>query len=649
MSIPDLLWNLSIETKKSEKNLDNLSKKSKESEKSIQKELSNTQTKINEISKDRILSSKSYADEEIKNLNKINEKLKNIKKSAKEARRESGAGLSSDVAGMNLRQGITSAIKRILPLIAVGGVAAAVSKITSTRAEEGAALNQQAWRGGSSAYAMTTQRIKGERLGIDKNEVDSSLSAFADKIKSALMDRATNMTGIMGEDSKAFSKLGISLTNSKGQANDLSKILDQVIAKQRKMVETGASTQEMAIARLTQQFGLSFDMASKYINATTQEIAAMNEGLAKEAISRTALMVQGRAMEMSQKKQAVAQQLVGDAIAKETVPAMTRLYDSLTKATSSGFSMAKAIGTMAAAMIDFTAKAVGAVSEFFESNKKARFVVAEARSRANEIYKTENEAGRIQGAIIGNTGLTFSQLQNKLKEDIEKEIAEGKLFIDGKSKEEVAKESEDLAKDAITIGANTKQVNELLEKLNAGDIDNDKFTEMLGKLVDINKSTLGAQHEANRELKQIGVNTTPVSLEQALSLWAGGVGKAAGFGTTSGFEGNSRAKYEEQFKKNRAGLAMTGIPFSGESITERRNAGMSSFAAINQAASGYSSMIAGANSEKSVSSVNTANSSVGAININVNGDSKEIAANVGGEIKKNLRNLVYTFSDARVS
>jgi hypothetical protein len=167
------------------------------------------------------------------------------------------------------------------------------------------------------------------------------------------------------------------------------------------------------------------------------------------------------------------------------------------------------------------------------------------------------------------------------------------------------------------------------------------FDEALSELSSIKSNTgrvAQGQLEANKELRQLVRQTAPVGLEQAMALWAGGVGKASGYVPSKGFGGSTRAEYENKWR------SLWGLSSMGHAPAPVKYQKMLQNTSQIESLSNINKMNSFQNSSQSY------NSTVGNVIINTpDGNPAEIGRHFTDVVQTNLRNIVNRFSDGRVS
>lgn len=436
-------------------------------------------------------------------------------------------------------------------------------------------LKQDAWQAGMSEKTLLSHQIAGNSLGISRESMQQGLAGLNERIKQVALHRAGPLGGIdlkTGQDTDPLSRLlrkrGISIQKGK-HLESMSKIWSVIVDDLREAAEKKGTN--YALARATQQYGLNFDQASKIIEATSAQIRAMNRDLEAQALMEWSVAQATKKLQSAQSQLKTETDLTEKSIDAKVVPAMKEWTEANTKWEKATRPIATLIGKMEAALISFGATVLDFVSNMIDGAsdlaKDASDLMDEGKIRQNVAALTTQEnqlAKEIKNALALNPNAPVSGKQAQLDEIRAKKAAEeaklassGMAGPDGKAVPEWAtaslrdKAGDFRGRDGLTDEVIQEGIRKGVELGWSPDTLSQYYEEIIAnqnKGMEANDAQFQVEKE---KLTQI-VQNTSVGLEQALALWAGGIGRAGGMGIRGDdMAGQSRADFEQRSRSIR--------------------------------------------------------------------------------------------------
>ncbi|OQS41013.1 hypothetical protein [Chromobacterium haemolyticum] len=523
------------------------------------------------------------------------------------------------------------------------GVVAAFSAALGTatqRAKEAAQAEKHAWEQGMSTTQMLRGLVVGQRLGLTDAQTTEAMRGFHARAQQVALERRIALPGqLLSPEAIAFQKFGGKI------GGDYEANLQRIIARQRAQVESGAISQGRAIQRLMTVFGVNFEFASAAIKASNEEIKNLSKNLEAETLTKAAQLAESKKLAAETKKLEDGQKKFGDTVSSKVTPALADLYGKMTKTGQNTNSLAEAIGNLGAAI----ARVFGGIIEKVQQLRSEAPLKALINEQYDEVYDELKKAGK-------SKNITMAQFDELVKQTIRerssgifaaRESGQKAVGIDevvnrwikGTTKGEKPL-SEEAIRKAQTMALRQGWTGTMLEQ---------HLKEIASNTGNIQKD----QTEGNADLKGIRQNTAPaMGIEQALGLWAAGVGKAAGFTPSEGFAGKTRAEYEKAWGGLRGMAGPGAVPASWMDRLEGGRKSIRDIQASLGEANTTASRMAALSSRNQVrnmrSQTNSFNSSVGNVTINTTGGNPEqIARSVTDVQQHGLRMLVNEASDAR--
>lgn len=502
------------------------------------------------------------------------ERMGDAMKGAGKAVADAGKGVASLVAqiggtaggGFGGLGGVAGALRGLAAgPAAIGGVAIAVAaaataygiKAASNASDRYERLKYNAWTGGMNEKQLLMQQISGERIGITRGQTLEGLSGLHAKLQEVALHRASSASqGMQGDQnplSRLLRKRGISITQG-SHFRDMDKIWEVIVEDLRKSAERKGTN--YALARATQQYGLNFEQADRIINASTSSLKYMNHELELAALKELEVALKVRILNNEKVKLSQAYTTFENQIASKTIPALTRLNAEFIKASESGTTFADIIGTIAAKCID-------AVTWLVD---KSRGLVDRAKSYDNEMtdkvhrdrfmhnYMADREKGWFgKEAKIKEPGwerLSDDQKKAAAARAWEQEKAAQKSKNDQQAAETRQKQLDAVVKANSAGGLTAKQLDEGLQKAMKGGWSADTLDTYFKDLIENQKRGLkaaDAQFQTSKEMQKTLAQFVSVGLEQAIAMWAAGVGRQGGLGSNEvGQHGQLRSDFEKR-------------------------------------------------------------------------------------------------------
>lgn len=465
--------------------------------------------------------------------------------------------------------GVAGMLPGMSGVVALGGAASLAAAAlfvmakhvgaANDRAERALTIRKEAWDTGRSQTQYNEQVLRGKKLGLTESETQSSLGGMANKLRAAV-------TNPYGEEALRFRQAKINVGTA-NKPRDIEDTTQAVVRYMRALAK--AKGENEGIAWATQRMGMSFQMAESYIKATDEELAKNNAELKNQAMLLTVAQAESKKYAMAQRAVDDSMELAGNRMSKSVTPALTRFSEALAKSSKESSGLVAMLGTLteffidlATGIVNFLGK-VGAASSTVLENESDR-MQADKWLRAKGIVP-EREEGREDGR---GTRMVYSPEQiAAAKVDMEAERQAGNITKDDQGRDIGTKEG--LRKSGIGVLRDkySKQVmeqdipeGEKAEKIQQINTATASAEESNLSLDDTNSILSQIFNESQKHTKELTAQTkhgTPpipvipvtIGLEQALSLWASGLGLGSGLKAPEGAaEAHTRGDYERTAK-----------------------------------------------------------------------------------------------------
>lgn len=456
--------------------------------------------------------------------------------------------------------GIGSGITSLAGLSALGAGAAAAAVVVGTfamtiaaankYAEDGLTARKRAWEMGLDQFNMNKQMVVGRKMGLSDEETGASLRGIFARVKEA-------GTQPYGEAALRFRQAGIKVGVG-GRSRDVEAITQDIIKHTRELAKAKGQTE--AIAWATQRMGMSFEMAEKYATATDAQMKSYNQDVRQQAADLTVGQLMSKQYAIAQRDVGNSMDMAGRHMSGFVTPALTRFSEKLADSANRTDGVISAIGKMSAAIIDFATNALGWLDRLsayagdifgqhwtVEQQREVEQMNGfEAYLHANkEKYGLQNATDdQIKGKAQVDVSLLHSDryqdpVQLQALRDFmnanQKAHDEGKVTSFATGNEKIS-QTFDAGNKQIAAADMTPEKREetsaewdkIRQQMQEGSLTADKANEMLQSLLEVNKKQLSvSQAQLKNSMPPIPVQPVTIGLEQALSLWASGIGKAA--------------------------------------------------------------------------------------------------------------------------
>ena len=535
-----------------------------------------------------------------KDIDELDEKAKrpgeSAKRGAKEGKEALGAlgrafkGVGDDA--QQVAKGVASSLGEVAPIagrllgvfgsmgsvLGVVTVAAAAMKLGMDAAaksgERAAALKQDAWAAGVSPEKLTRMQIIGERQHLSNEEMTSSMRGMHGKVQEAWAATHTGRIPNFNDPSFRLASLmqsrGVKVATSGGQIRDYEQIYNAMVGSIRDIANKKG--RERAIAVGTQQYGLSLLTVEKALDASNAQLRQLTTGLTSEVVERMKLQRAAEKMNDAHRDMEAQERKMASEVASHTVPAMTSLYGAMNDAQKGGKSLATVIGELASTMISWAAKVLSAYGKYLNEAKVGNDLVTEA-TRAGALSKNSQW---MKEAVAASDKAKSSGRAAGFSEDMIKEFAarawdkseDAKKFRGGqeKSRQQTIDMVYRDSRQTVGAAASDEQWDKFRQEASADSAfdfgDKDKILEYMRMQLKAQQSiekTSDAQARTNAEINA-KIPQLSVGLEQAMAMWAGGIGAGAGMSAEKGFESATRSKWEREVRAKQFGMA--GSPYS---------------------------------------------------------------------------------------
>ena len=444
-----------------------------------------------------------------------------------------------------------------LPLAIAAAAAAGVKKgieegfkQSEKWAERAATFRKEAWEAGLSGNQLNRAEIQGQRLGIGRDDVKGAFGNLKTMMLEA--NQRNWQDAYNSQGGRAFRAYGI---KSKGM--DIESVFEQVIQKIRSSTSKRGMNYGIAVA---EKLGVSFDAANKIINASEKEIREMNKGLAMATAEAQRSTRESKKLADARAAGAKEDEKHSLIMSNQVTPSITGLQNSWTELKQRMEPVTELIGQMAAAIIDLGKSIVDFLNKSVDNFKARQNIQEGAQKQEDFISKAMNQLvseGKIKAPEVNNASgynnaeiaarargagnYTMEDFHKLSKEDQarvsqqasrimhpEDKAAQEKSrmswvdemkgkYLSGAKNEEQRAALEKIAKDAMARGDSSEKAQSAMQKA-------------MEKLVDKSEKGLSVMGGIKKAADDTANNTAPLSMsiEQALALWAGEVGKAGG-------------------------------------------------------------------------------------------------------------------------
>lgn len=437
--------------------------------------------------------------------------------------------------------GVGAAVTAVaLPAIITGAVFAISRSIANKYADENRQAPQAAWNAGLSDSARARAQTMGSFLGVSAADVDASRASMFERAKTAAVNPYTI-------EALRYRQAGISVRSGGGMRNmeDITKDIIKALRSDK------FKNESEKIAWATLHMGMSFSEASKYARATDEEMARYNANLDKSAAILMASNAASQEYIKSQNEVETKFKMVGNTMNVAVAPAMSRFYKMIEDNSDNIDNITVKISKVFTAIVDGITDLGNKVLGWFGSKSEME---QEYESKTNEELSKiiENERKKLQDNHLAEYGATSQELLTAERVKREREAA-AKVKADLAAP--YAKEKEQINN---APGLNDAQRTDMLNALKSTyDVivkmggSSDQLVGLAQRLLDEQvKGNQIAHAQAEFSRPPIPVQPVTVGLEQALSLWASGAGKAAGLaGPAGAAPANTRADYEKLGKQ----------------------------------------------------------------------------------------------------
>lgn len=457
--------------------------------------------------------------------------------------------------------GMGSLMKFGVGLMSATATVAAFTKSIQTandRAERALKIREEAWGTARSITGFNQQVLKGKSLGMTEAETRDSLTAFANRLREAIVNP-------YGEAAFRYRQYGIQ-TGTHRQPRDVEAILRDVIGRARGMAATTGGPNE-GIAFLTQRMGMSFTMARRLMEATDEQLKEYNSDMKEQARHLTVSQALAEKYAIAQRNLDFAVEKAGTEVATAITPALRDFTKQLEESAEKTDGLVAVVGEVTAGIINLGTEIVNFLDNVFQAAGKYIRKGTDNFEDMMELERILRERG-VKPAIsgFGFSADVFSQSQLQMARNIrdrigkkpEKEDDElrkvregftkalGESGLDDKTKEEVAKKGDEQIKLLAKQGRSLEYISEYLKQL----------------LGESKKQTPELEAQTKHGTPPIPIQPVTIGLEQALSLWASGLGKASFLrGPLGAAAAGSRAEYEQRAKEHiQAQLSVTYNP-----------------------------------------------------------------------------------------
>lgn len=519
-----------------------------------------------------------------------------------------GSGLSKFAGGVagegrTLVGGVAGALPGgpgMIGLIGAASAAAAavtvfakVIGIANEQAEKAIHLRETAWKAGMTETQYNAAVIRGKRMGATEEEVRSSREGLAAKVRSAKAQP-------YGEEAFWMRRAGIKT----GGGRDIENITKQVLNHARQLAKTKGEAEGIAWA--TQRMGMSFAEASRYVSMTDQQLKQYNQSTLAQEVDLAVAQRRAKAYGDAKREMDNVMEQAGIKVSRYVTPSLTNLAKVLKHSAEQSDGVVSGIGKMSAALVDFTAFLIDQADGLLGYLNKRGAGLGEALAEPEMIEALAKATGKPAEQIrlerqSQGIGLGWMFTEESRKEAMREALdelrakypesapslkslplpgggtpgfgagARAPSLVIGKSEQErmtedrlykpraggsygdaEAKAIEDAKKmqAAGTLDRPLEDViNEIHKMAAQAESDAEGPEETNAILADILKVAIKQTNIVDAQAKHlmppIPVQPIDIGLEQAMSLWASGIGKAAGLiGPEGAAAGGSRAEFE---------------------------------------------------------------------------------------------------------
>lgn len=452
-----------------------------------------------------------------------------------------------------------------------GAVAVAFAGIDEARnaAKEAVDLGDKAYAARLAQNELIRLQNQGRRRGLADEETSASAAGTYNKgseiraaQRQAARDPASAFNNPLIKAGNLFKKAGV----------DVSAALETQIAQQDKYLQSLVKNgqEERALVEGVELFGRSLRDVRSVLADTSNQAAVSAVNIAKDNNRRRDLQKTSAELAVAEGKLEAERKKNDERVTSKTVPATKEFTQALTEWEEAISPLMDTWGEFVAALIGGLTNLVTAAKEFGQWTGLLDDPKAElAETRKEKALKESDTSIEMKYRLQRGRGPVSPQEQERM----EAEKAEARKVVGAKfDTEEGAKQDErkkkvpaqiDKAVENVVEKKDGKQLfegkevsneqietakaraREAIEKDPTADLQEETNTILRDMLAKATES--GKVQDAQTALtRQIESNTAPLintGLDQAMALWAGGLGKAANVGAGS-FQGEDRTSYE---------------------------------------------------------------------------------------------------------
>lgn len=582
--------------------------------------------------------------------------LKEVSAGARDATRslsELGKGGARSVGGLRTATSVLlSTLSKVGPAgaLAAAGVAAIGGGllIGMSGAEDArqAAANTAAF--GQSAFdarLSNGELLRLQDMGRSRGLVDEETNSSAVGVNAKSTEMRAAQRQAARDPASAFNNPVIKAANLWKKAGvDVGAALETQIEQQDRYLKKLASTgqEEKALVEGTQLFGRTL-LDTKSVIASAKDATAMSSTeLAKESGLRRQLNKDSEALQAAENKLSIEKKRAEDQILRNTVPATIKLTEATIEWTKATAGLRESWALFMTDMINGLTSLTQRASEFvFKTGisegtqaQKDKFRVESAgemayrKARANDYRGNTKDAGEqarkaAEAAEWVKIKAERAAPQQPVSQSAADLIMEELIYTTNASQDELQRVSELLANDpSIRTAQDALAVarEQLAAEKESGKVQ-------------------GAQLELDKKIESNTAALINTGLEQAMSMWAAGVGKGASVGSGQ-FRGEERGHYEERMKM----LLRTVQPNVGINMLEAR----STLGAASQQATQLNQANPQASAAGSKGGVSL---TVEKLDVSVvsSQDASGMSTEIAYAVRDELKYAVNEFADARVS
>lgn len=443
--------------------------------------------------------------------------------------------------------GLAGIAALIVPLAAAAMVATVGKKVVEVGLEQvqkqgeiNKDMRRSAWEMGQAPIGAQQAIARGQALGLTREEVIASQTSMFERAKAA----ANNPYSI---EALRYRQAGISVTGPGGGMRTMEDINAQLV----KVMNSGKFKSEAAkIAWATEHMGMSFEEASKLATMSASSVNQLNNKVKEQAIRATISQAASELFIQSQKNYDNALNNASMAVNTSLAPSWARLVEKIVEYEPYIVRFGEALGDVAAWFVEATIQTIefgeglaraidSAIDYVLEAFMEMAVSIKGYLVKAIPFLSQGEEKG--PGPYSASQGLAEQNEKYKLQAQAERNKGVDELIK--KYTDKVMASTQDKTLQNSLIAAITK----LAEDNREGNKSLKSVEMLMGSMVKLNSGMAEtAKQQAEYSRPPIPVQPVQIGMEQALSLWASGLGKAAGMqGPAAAAEANTRAEYEK--------------------------------------------------------------------------------------------------------